>query len=92
MLRKTLSFIIPTSARLATLGLLLAADSAAAQAPAATVRPSGNPIIKTKYTADPAALVQAGTVYLYTGHDVTPPPRKSATRCTSGSASPRRTW
>lgn len=29
-----------------------------------------NPIIKDKYTADPAALVYKDNVYLYTGHDV----------------------
>lgn len=28
-----------------------------------------NPIIQTKFTADPAPLVHNGTVYLYTGHD-----------------------
>jgi beta-xylosidase len=33
----------------------------------------GNPIIRDKYTADPAALVHKGTVYLYTGHDDPPP-------------------
>lgn len=32
----------------------------------------GNPIIRDKYTADPAALVYNGTVYLYTGHDEAP--------------------
>jgi beta-xylosidase len=31
-----------------------------------------NPIIKHKYTADPAALVYRDTVYLYTGHDEAP--------------------
>ncbi len=31
-----------------------------------------NPIIKDKYTADPAALVHDGTVYLYVGHDQAP--------------------
>jgi len=30
---------------------------------------SGNPIITHKYTADPAAIVHNGTLYLYTGHD-----------------------
>ncbi len=34
-----------------------------------------NPIIKNKYTADPAALVYKDKVYLYTGHDVPPPNR-----------------
>ncbi|MBD0286150.1 MAG: glycoside hydrolase family 43 protein [Bacteroidota bacterium] len=33
---------------------------------------SGNPIIRHKFTADPAALVHNGTVYLYTGHDEAP--------------------
>ncbi|HYH03389.1 MAG TPA: family 43 glycosylhydrolase, partial [Bacillota bacterium] len=28
-----------------------------------------NPVVKTVYTADPAALVYNGRVYLYTGHD-----------------------
>ncbi len=28
----------------------------------------GNPVIRHKYTADPAAIVHNGTVYLYTGH------------------------
>lgn len=32
-----------------------------------------NPIIRNKYTADPAAFVHNGTVYLYTGHDEAPP-------------------
>ena len=31
-----------------------------------------NPIIKDKYTADPAAFVHNDTVYLYTGHDEAP--------------------
>jgi beta-xylosidase len=34
-----------------------------------TFRAEGNPIIRYKYTADPAALVYNNTVYLYTGHD-----------------------
>jgi beta-xylosidase len=33
---------------------------------------SGNPVIRHKYTADPAALVYKDKVYLYTGHDVPP--------------------
>jgi hypothetical protein len=33
----------------------------------------GNPIIKGKYTTDPAALVYQDTVFLYTGHDEAPP-------------------
>ena len=31
-----------------------------------------NPIIRDKFTADPAALVAGNTVYLYTGHDEAP--------------------
>ena len=40
------------------------------------VAPAGfhNPVVKTKFTADPAALVDNGTVYLYTGHDEAPAP------------------
>jgi beta-xylosidase len=32
----------------------------------------GNPVIRHKYTADPAAIEYNGTVYLYTGHDEPP--------------------
>ncbi|MVN76011.1 family 43 glycosylhydrolase [Hymenobacter sp. HMF4947] len=49
---------------------LLVGRWALAQSPTPLV--GGNPIIRTKYTADPAALVQGGTVYLYTGHDEAP--------------------
>jgi beta-xylosidase len=34
---------------------------------------NGNPIIKNKYSADPAALVHNAKFYLYAGHDVCPP-------------------
>lgn len=34
---------------------------------------TGNPIIRHKFTSDPAAIVHNGTVYLYTGHDEAPP-------------------
>jgi beta-xylosidase len=57
-------------------GLLLAAApvllSSSVQGQAVAVPVPGNPIIKDKYTADPAALVHKGTVYLYTGHDEAP--------------------
>ncbi len=33
---------------------------------------AANPIITNVFTADPAAMVYQGTVYLYTGHDVPP--------------------
>ncbi len=32
----------------------------------------GNPVIKDKYTADPAAIVYNDTVFMYVGHDVCP--------------------
>ena len=52
--------------------LLAQAGCAAAQPAAAPVPVAGNPIIRDKYTADPAALVHNGTVYLYAGHDEAP--------------------
>jgi beta-xylosidase len=36
---------------------------------------TGNPVIKYKFTADPAALVYKDKVYIYTGHDVAPEKR-----------------
>lgn len=36
------------------------------------VNGSGNPVIKDKFTADPAAFVYKDSVYLYTGHDEAP--------------------
>lgn len=57
------------------LGLLVAATATHAQ-PAAPAPPSGNPVIRSAYTADPAALVHNGTVYLYTGHDEAPAPQE----------------
>jgi beta-xylosidase len=36
---------------------------------------TGNPIIKYKFTADPAALVYKDKAYIYTGHDVAPEKR-----------------
>ena len=35
-------------------------------------KPTGNPIIRHKYTCDPTVLVFNGIVYLYTGHDEAP--------------------
>ena len=40
------------------------------------VKPSGNPLFKDVYTADPAALVVGDTVFLYTGHDEAKPPKE----------------
>jgi beta-xylosidase len=42
-----------------------------------TIHANGNPIIRHKFTADPAAMVYKGKVYLYTGHDVAPTGRAS---------------
>jgi len=41
------------------------------------IHANGNPIIRHKFTADPAAMVYNGQVYLYTGHDVAPKGRAS---------------
>ena len=54
--------------RLSLVALTCIALNAAAQVKPAPVV-EGNPVIKHKYTADPAALVQGDTVYLYAGHD-----------------------
>ena len=35
-----------------------------------TFKSQGNPVIRYKYTADPAAMVYKGRFYLYTGHDI----------------------
>ncbi|MBX0289304.1 glycoside hydrolase family 43 protein [Hymenobacter sp. HSC-4F20] len=72
--------LLPATRSLLT-GLLLAAAAptlapTAALGQAAPEPVAGNPIIKDKYTADPAALVYKGTVYLYTGHDEAPAPRE----------------
>lgn len=40
--------------------------------PDTTLRAKGNPVIAHKYTADPAALVHGGKVYLYAGQDEAP--------------------
>ncbi|HEU4903651.1 MAG TPA: glycoside hydrolase family 43 protein [Flavisolibacter sp.] len=60
---------------LAGMALLFTCKSQAQTATSATqiTAPVGNPIIQNKYTADPAAFVHKGTVYLYTGHDEAPP-------------------
>jgi len=38
-----------------------------------TTAPQGNPVIRHVFTADPAAIVYRDSLYLYTGHDETPP-------------------
>lgn len=50
----------------------------------------GNPIVKHKYTADPAALVHDGKdLYLYAGHDEQPHRKLSIICSTSGACSLR---
>ncbi|NCD68139.1 glycoside hydrolase family 43 protein [Mucilaginibacter agri] len=43
-----------------------------AQSGDTVIHADGNPIIRHKFTADPAAMVYKGQVYLYTGHDEAP--------------------
>ena len=56
--------------RLGALALAVAASCAAFPASAA------NPLFRDIYTADPAALVDNGRVYLYVGRDEAPPDGK----------------
>ncbi|MBN1605534.1 MAG: family 43 glycosylhydrolase [Polyangiaceae bacterium] len=51
------------------LHVLLSLSSASAVGLLARASLADNPIIQTKYTADPAPLVYEDTVYLYTSHD-----------------------
>ena len=37
---------------------------------------AGNPIVKHKFIADPAAMVHDGKMYIYGGHDECPPPKE----------------
>lgn len=54
---------------IAALALALFASAAPAQDVAGGGAAGSNPIITDRFTADPAALVHDGTVYLYVGHD-----------------------
>jgi beta-xylosidase len=60
---------------LAAAALLFTTSVQAQTEPAApnSPAPEGNPVIRHKYTADPAAFVHKDTVYLYAGHDEAPP-------------------
>jgi beta-xylosidase len=49
--------------------LLMQAAKAQPRTTDTVFRAEGNPIINYKFTADPAAMVYNGKVYLYTGHD-----------------------
>lgn len=53
--------------------MLLALMAAQLSVKAQVTVKEGNPVIKDKYTADPAALVHNDKVYLYVGHDECPP-------------------
>ncbi len=54
-----------------TTGMLKTASAVAAviATTLGTICYAGNPIIQTKFTADPAPMVYSNTVYLYTSHD-----------------------
>jgi hypothetical protein len=67
------SYLAGTVLLLVNCGNAQTAVSASALPVANNFAATGNPIIKHKYTADPAAFVHQGTVYLYTGHDEAPP-------------------
>ncbi|MDR0893131.1 MAG: glycoside hydrolase family 43 protein [Mediterranea sp.] len=54
---------------LAWMALLLLVGCHARQPQLPTFSNTGNPLIKDKFTADPAPLVYDGTLYLYVGHD-----------------------
>ena len=51
-----------------TVALVLTSTFGAAQSLAADI-PGSNPIVRDKFTADPAPLVVGGTLYLYVDHD-----------------------
>ena len=51
----------------AALYMMIAVDPLAAQD--TSHKPGANPIIRDRFTADPAPLVVGDTLYLYTGHD-----------------------
>lgn len=53
----------------------LIAATVCAQQKDTTFSANGNPIIRHKFTADPAALVYKNKVYIFTGHDVAPEKR-----------------
>lgn len=62
----TLTMTMKTFSQLRLLASLLALTAAAATGMAAR---GADPIVQTKFTADPAPLVYNGVVYLYTSHD-----------------------
>ncbi|MCD7936829.1 MAG: glycoside hydrolase family 43 protein [Tannerellaceae bacterium] len=69
MIKKTIRAVLLT-------GLALIALPLTARTADTTFVATGNPFINYKYTADPAAMVYDGKVYLYAGHDECPPNRQ----------------
>ncbi|MGZ5248309.1 MAG: hypothetical protein ACXWCR_14475, partial [Flavitalea sp.] len=57
---------------IALFSALLFSISINAQLMDTTFIAEGNPVIRHKFTADPAAIVHNNKVYLYTGHDEAP--------------------
>lgn len=55
---------------------LLSSSGILAETQDTTFVANGNPLIKHKFTADPAGLVYNGKVYLYAGHDQCPAPKE----------------
>lgn len=68
-MRNTLLYI-------SALVLTLAAPQGLSAQKDTTFTATGNPIIKHKYTGDPAAMVHNGRIYIYAGHDECPPPEE----------------
>jgi arabinoxylan arabinofuranohydrolase len=64
--KRSLSLALACSVALASCGTPSVVRSAA---PETVIVNRGNPIIRDRFTADPAPLVVGDTLYLYTGHD-----------------------
>jgi arabinoxylan arabinofuranohydrolase len=65
---RSLSREVPRAVRRLRSAVLVTLTSVLVLVPVTAAR-ADNPIVQTIYTADPAALVHNGRVYLYTGHD-----------------------
>ena len=59
---------VPSAVRRRRFAVVVTLMSVLTLVPVTAAR-ADNPIVQTVYTADPAALVHNGRVYLYTGHD-----------------------
>ena len=68
MLRRTIGIVSLGCALLMPAGCA-SGDESAAQAQTSTLTYTGNPIVRDRFTADPAPLVVGDTLYLYVGHD-----------------------